>query len=576
MSDIHKSVEKFFDELEIYEDISAKHCYKIFISQTIYNFLDNETKDKAFEVYRMFFDIYRIRMSGSANPFIDLIDILKNYEEKAAILTDKQRDHYVHSVNVFVLGLAIYANNKKYQVAFNNAILDKNLYLYSYDTRHEEFFYRWGIASLFHDVGYPVEIVGRQINKFVGFATDVDGDEEKVKVKLSFANFEEFNHIEEVIPKKKFMKSYFDFYDDCVYIDTQKPIDLLAHKLHTSLGIDLKDIKNALDDFVHVMGQFGFIDHGFYSSMIVLKWYGYLIQCAGYKPEYFFWPVLDSASAILLHNCYRNMLMKKPFNLDALGPEIHPIAYLLILCDELQEWNREAYGIIDKQRTLAARANVKISENQLDMTYITYNGSLPADFSAKKKKLLYNMLDLGTIFKKVSIRTRAMKRKVLPEATDEILPRPELDILEKLAKAIHNLYNEKQAERFPNKPLKYPDFNSLSESLKYSNLRQAMGIPEKIRMMGYVMKPVGLDNPINTIPRDYIEHLAEKEHDDWIAERIATGWVLGECTDHVKKTSPYLKTPYVDLPEDIKQLDRDSIENIPILLERIGMAVYEK
>jgi hypothetical protein len=41
--------------------------------------------------------------------------------------------------------------------------MDKTNYPYSYDTRHEEFFYRWGLASLFHDVGYPVEIIGKQI-----------------------------------------------------------------------------------------------------------------------------------------------------------------------------------------------------------------------------------------------------------------------------------------------------------------------------------------------------------------------------------------------------------------------------
>jgi len=69
----------------------------------------------------------------------------------------------------------------------------------------------------------------------------------------------------------------------------------------------------ALDDFVHVMARCGFIDHGYYSALIVLKWYGYPIQAAAYKPESFYWPVLDSASAILIHNCYENMLQKKPF-----------------------------------------------------------------------------------------------------------------------------------------------------------------------------------------------------------------------------------------------------------------------
>ena len=175
-----------------------------------------------------------------------------------------------------------------FRFSFKHLILDKKDYAYSYDTENEEFYYRWGLASLFHDIGYPIEIVGRQINKFIKFATDVDGSENKVNVQLSFENFEEINHIAEVIPKREFTKCYFDHYEDSIYIDMLKPIDLLAHKLHTCLGVDLNTVKNALDDFVNVMARFGFIDHGYYSSIIVLKWYGYLIQMAKYKTRVFF------------------------------------------------------------------------------------------------------------------------------------------------------------------------------------------------------------------------------------------------------------------------------------------------
>jgi hypothetical protein len=64
-------------------------------------------------------------------------------------------------------------------------------------------------------------------------------------------------------------------------------------------------------------------------------------------------------------------------------------------------------------------------------------------------------------------------------------------------------------------------------------------------------------------------------HDAWMAERKASGWTEGKITDAEKKTTPYL-VPYAKLPEDIKQLYRDAIRNIPALLGRIGMAVYKK
>ncbi len=576
MSQMSQYVERFFNDLEVFEDVERGHCYKIFMKQAILEFLDNETKETAFAVYRTFFDSYRITIEGSSNPFIDLLDVLKTYEENAAVLIDKQRDHYIHSVNVFILGLAIYARNANYRAAFRKAVMNKDDYPYSYDTKNEEFFYRWGLASLFHDVGYPVEIVGRQINKFVEFATDVGGRHSKSNVQLLFDNFAELNCIEEVVPKRQFTESYFDSYEDSIYIDMLRPIDLLAHKIHSSLDVDLKAIKLALDDFVNVMAKHGFIDHGYYSAIIVLKWYGYLIQSANYKPEYFFWPVLDSASAILLHNCYRNMLQKEPFGLGALSPAAHPIAFLLILCDELQEWNREAYGIKDKLRTLAASAKLEITDERLSMTYITHNGSLQSNFSREKKKLLYQVLALDYIFDSVSIRCKALETRVLPQHQEQITPRPLLDDLEQLARAIHELYNEKQLERYPDRPLKYPSFDQLNDSLKYSNLRQAMNIPEKLRQMGFSMCPIEQAvDPVSEIPQEYVEYLAQQEHELWVAERKSTGWITGEVVDADKKTTPYL-VPYDKLPEAIKQLDRDPVENIPILLSRIGMAIVKR
>jgi hypothetical protein len=569
-------VTKFFDELEVFEDIERKHMYKIFMRQAVYEFLENETKDNAFAVYRAFFDSYRITLKGSSNPFIDLLDVLKNYEEHAAVLIDRQRDHYIHSVNVFILGLCIFVGNANFRSAVEQTVMDRKEYPYSYYTKHEEFYYRWGLASLFHDVGYPVEIVGRQINKFIDFATNAGGGERTVNAALSFENFEELNRISEVIPKREFIKCYYDHYEDSVYVDLLKPVDLLAHKLHTALGVDLKAVKFALDNFVNVMARCGFIDHGYYSSIIVLKWYGYLIQSARYKPEYFFWPVLDSASAILLHNCYKNMMMKAPFSLGPLSPSAHPMAFLLILCDELQEWNREAYGIMDRKRTLAAKANIEITDSTLAVTYITHNGSLPKDFSRGKKKLLYSLLDMDALLGNVFIHCKALKKTVLPQQSGEIVPRPELKDLEKLARAVHEKYNEMQLKRHPDKPLKYPDFDKLTDSLKYSNLRQAMDIPEKLRLMGFVMLPTGSEGEhVAAIPDEYVEYLAEMEHDAWAAERVSSGWVLGDHTDEEKKITPYL-VPYDKLPEDIKQLDRDPVQNIPVLLERIGMAVYKR
>ena len=173
-------------------------------------------------------------------------------------------------MNVFLLGLCVYSQNAQFRAAFDAVALNKTDYPYSYDTKAEEFFYRWGIASLFHDVGYPVEIIGKQINKFISFAAEVDR-QGQVKTHLEFENFDEFNSIAQVIPIREFSRSYCEEYPDWITLDLLKPNDLLAHKLKLSLGVDLQEIKTALDRFPITMAEHGFIDHGYYSAIIVLR-----------------------------------------------------------------------------------------------------------------------------------------------------------------------------------------------------------------------------------------------------------------------------------------------------------------
>ena len=570
----------FFDELEVFEDIARGHSYQAYLRQAVIEFLESQTKDTAFGVYRSFFDSYRITLEGETNPFIDLLDVLLSYEERASTLIDKQRDHYVHSVNVFILGLCIYARNGNFRAAFDAVNLDKSYYPFSYDTKGEEFFYRWGIASLFHDVGYPVEIIGKQINKFISFATEVD-QQGQVKTHLEFDNFEEFNTIAEILPKAEFTLSYADNHPGCADLDLLKPNDLLAHKLHLSLGVDLNTIKSALDAFPQIMAEHGFIDHGYYSAIIVLRWYGFLIQSCSYKPDYFFYPVVDSASAILLHNYYKNVLLKEPFNKGPLSPQEHPIAYLLILCDELQEWNRTAYGIVDQHRDQAEEAILMVNDNRLELTYIDLDGVLPEEFGPDKEAVLKKLLDMEALFRK-GFSIQCETRKDAPTAYHliqgqaGITPRLSLEHLEKLAAAIHDLYNQKQLEREPDQPLTYPAFADLPDTLKYSNLRQARSIAKKLDLMGWEIRPTGSEGEVITeIPDQVVETLAVIEHEDWMRERLGYGWRYGEVKDEENRISPYL-VPYEQLSEEIKELDRDAVRNIPALLESIDMAIYVK
>jgi len=395
-SNLSKYIDKFFDQLEVYEDLERGQNYKSYIKSSIDVFLKDETRDNAFGVYKAFFDIYRIALPGETNPFADIILLLEEYEKTAGTLIDSQRDHFIHSVNVFLSGLSIYIQNAKYREIFDRVICHGN-YAEAYYTKHEEFFYRWGIASLLHDIGYPIEIIVKQLNRFLRIVSDADGKDGQVVASINYTNFEELVGIKYVPDIASFTKTFREKYTSSAQIDLTNSVDLLSHRIHESLGTSLIQTRKDLKAFNTKMAQSDFIDHGYFSALIVLKWYSALILMKGYKPEYFYWPVLDSACAILLHNYFKNVIMKEPYNHGPMKADENPIAFLLIFCDEMQEWNREAKGI--KTKTLPGVNNVymDISDDMVDIRYLS-NESLYEGFSEIRRNTFYSLLDISQLF----------------------------------------------------------------------------------------------------------------------------------------------------------------------------------
>ena len=73
------------------------------------------------------------------------------------------RDHYSHSVYVFLIGLAMYDAIPIVRKEYNK--------YYGFDENDKEkaahhFIKFWGLASLFHDIGYPFEISFEQVSSY--------------------------------------------------------------------------------------------------------------------------------------------------------------------------------------------------------------------------------------------------------------------------------------------------------------------------------------------------------------------------------------------------------------------------
>ena len=572
MSDMRTYVVSFFDSLDMMADAEG-HAYKAFLSSAVYEFLQNETKDKAYNLYTIFFDIYRIK-TEDGKSFIDLLDVLKRYEEGAVFTDIKQRDHYIHSVNVFILGLCIYSQNE----SFRNVFAAKNKEFLQFDSVREEFLFRWGIASLFHDIGYPVEIVNNQLTSFIALVADKQEMRNLAKPYISFFNFEKVNCIKSLNIEKIKLADFLEENPESDRIDPLKPTDLLSYSLHRSFDLPLGSIRLVLDNFLSTMQESGFVDHGFYSSLIVLKWYGEMLQGNCFTSNCLFSQILDSASAIFLHNAYRNILRKEPFSLGSLAPGLHPLAYMLILCDEAQEWNRKTD--LDISCVGADHSRVFISEDSLKFHYITKQGVLCENFLAEKKELFYHLLDIKALFRNgLDITATTLTEKLLDrikEEGDQLIPRPLLEKMERLAKAIHEKYNESQKKRNPDQPLEYPTWESLPDSLKYSNVRQAMNMVDKLQKIDCIVAEDDDERKlIEELTEAEIEFLAEYEHELWVKERTENGWTYGPQKDVKNKTSPHL-VPYNQLSEDVKELDRDTAKNLIPLLAEVGLKVYRE
>ena len=138
------------------------------------------------------------------------------------------------------------------------------------------------------------------------------------------------------------------------------------------------------------------------------------------------------------------------------------------------------------------------------------------------------------------------------------MPRPLLENVERLAFAIHSVYNESQLRLFPDQPLKYPTFSDLPRELQYSNLRQAMSIFDKLKLIGYHISPAPASHTFS-LTSDEIEFLAQKEHEEWLKERASM--------------QSALKVSYDALPESAKEQCRASILAIPALLEQVGLVI---
>jgi hypothetical protein len=158
-------------------------------------------------------------------------------------------------------------------------------------------------------------------------------------------------------------------------------------------------------------------------------------------------------------------------------------------------------------------------------------------------------------------------------------------LTERLAEAAHEVYCDgKQRDGWTWGPEKnetkrtHPQlvpYEKLPEVYKESNRVTVRAIPQKLARAGYVMIPARSDQMPVEFPGEDLEKLAEFEHEVWMQARLSAGFSPGTPTPGNPKLNEYL-VDWNQVPESIRQIDRDLVRGIPRILARAGYAVVKR
>ncbi len=323
---------------------------RLCLENALRRFLGSGRKEDAFDVYFCYLEMF----VGDYRKTRRVIELLSEFEANGSKLLMKHRDHYVHSVYVFALGLAIYHTNSIYRKTY------QDMYQIPGDSQAAcHFLQFWGLAALFHDIGYPFELPFEQLASYF----EVNGDSRKQRPYVAYRAMEPFVKIDRPITRRLAALC-----GGAIYETTDELFaGLLAEKFSKAYLFTEAQMLQILRDKPAHPNRFGhFMDHAYFSATVLFKKLFCELECPLQKEH------LDALSAILAHNSLYKFSIayyKDEDNLP-LQASLHPLAYLLMLCDELQCWDRVAYGRNSKRELHPMDCRFDFHGDQIRVVYL--------------------------------------------------------------------------------------------------------------------------------------------------------------------------------------------------------------
>lgn len=518
-----KSLKRYCDQF--FKNCNIKDCSEIdrrCLSVALNRFLDSGKKEDAFCVYYCFAEIFNIFGNGYDKNTKHLLELICDYEMNAGVLVDKQRDHYSHSVFVFAMGLAVYARNAKFRKLFARQVGNET------NNKNQEFLYRWGLTALFHDIGYPFEIVFEQIKSYTK-GINSDGGYYPL---LTYKTLNKF-----------------------VNLDGNNINAKLGDEISRRLGIDNAIVIEKLNSLIDESDEY--IDHAYFSAVNMYR------NLSGHANEA---AILDVCAAILLHNSFLIHKLKTYYD-KRINPEEYPLAFLLMFCDELQDFGREGFGRVSKNDNLAYTANIGISKDTFRLTYLFDEQGLgTAEKRTQAKIDKMNLFDWEGLFDSVTIDYSIQTNPIKPGLN---MSANFFKNIQALAIQIHAMYQSDKRgtviiDAWDKLPLEY----------KLSNIEQAKSYGDRLDKYNYFYSDRILHYPeVKEFTKKQIETLARDEHKRWLQEKREMGWKYG-IRDNAARLHPCV-LPYEKLPINEQEKDKDTIRHLIPNLNEAGFRVYK-
>jgi len=287
------------------------------------------------------FKTIRLTNSYGINEIANYIEDFIKFESVLYGTDEHYRDHVEHVLQVWAIGISLISHNKfvladKFEI---NKDVNFHFELPDNDKKEitisqSELWAMWTIIALCHDLGYPIEKTSKinsQAKKIIGHFGNMNFSE----LAYSFDIFNTF------------------LVDKFLNIISSKANKDNGNSGNTLIQTKYRDkLSKSLEEY----------KHGIFSSLLLFKNLTYFLETDYYLPGNIlsdedlrqFYIRKEILRAIACHTC------PKIYHLS-----LNTLSFLLILCDELQEWNRPKFGEL-LSRKYNSEPKVEIKEFNIE------------------------------------------------------------------------------------------------------------------------------------------------------------------------------------------------------------------